>query len=150
MEPAQLKELIATGKDYYLIDTRSNKEYEAGHIKGAVNIPLYRDYKNVYGSQIKLKEAQAQVNRIKTFNKDVIVYSYSPNAEPMLNFVANMQKMRINIRLLSVGWNQWRNYYTTWMPGADISGEGIENYVEEKQIGPGELVLPPEPPLPSH
>jgi len=39
---AELKQMIASGEDIYLIDTRTASEYASGHLKGAVNIPSDR------------------------------------------------------------------------------------------------------------
>lgn len=36
---AELKQLIESGEDIYLIDTRTASEYASGHLEGAVNIP---------------------------------------------------------------------------------------------------------------
>ena len=36
--PTQLKTDIKEGKDYFLLDTRKPKDYDNGHIEGAVNI----------------------------------------------------------------------------------------------------------------
>lgn len=39
---AELKQMIESGEDIYLIDTRTASEYASGHLKGAVNIPSDR------------------------------------------------------------------------------------------------------------
>lgn len=36
----QVKEDLDKGKDFILLDVRTKEEYEEGHIKGAINIPL--------------------------------------------------------------------------------------------------------------
>ena len=36
----QVKEDLDEGKDFILLDVRTVEEYEAGHIEGAINIPL--------------------------------------------------------------------------------------------------------------
>ncbi len=42
LEPAQLHELVAKTReqDYLLVDVREPEEYQAGHLPGAVNLPL--------------------------------------------------------------------------------------------------------------
>ncbi len=40
MEPAELAERIREGSAPFVLDVRSRREYAAGHIPGAVNIPI--------------------------------------------------------------------------------------------------------------
>ena len=37
-----LKQMLAERKDLLIVDVRSEKSFKAGHIEGAVNVPLYR------------------------------------------------------------------------------------------------------------
>ncbi len=49
-------------KDYYIIDVRSKKEFEEGHLNGAINIPSFNIKRNI--------------NKIDT-NKKILVYCQS-------------------------------------------------------------------------
>ena len=49
-------------KDYYIIDVRSKKEFEEGHLNGAINIPSFNIKRNI--------------NKINT-NKKILVYCQS-------------------------------------------------------------------------
>lgn len=47
IKPHMLKNLINEKKDLFILDTRSEDLYKAGHIDGAVNIPLYALHKRL-------------------------------------------------------------------------------------------------------
>lgn len=49
-------------KDYFVIDVRSKKEYEEGHLNGAINLPLFSIKRNI--------------NKINT-GKKILVYCQS-------------------------------------------------------------------------
>lgn len=62
---AKVDELIKSGK-YTVIDVRTKEEYDAGHIKGALNIDYYND-----GFEEKIE------SQLKDKNKPYIVYCRS-------------------------------------------------------------------------
>ncbi len=40
IDPKELRERRESGEEPLIIDVRSTKEYEAGHVSGAVNMPV--------------------------------------------------------------------------------------------------------------
>ncbi len=38
---AELEQYLDEGRDIYLVDLREKRDYDAGHIRGAVNIPIH-------------------------------------------------------------------------------------------------------------
>ena len=68
-----LKELMKN-KTVYLIDVRSNQEYEEGHLDSAINIPIYniekKKSKNVRQKTIQLfyiVQVEAEVKKRKAY-----------------------------------------------------------------------------------
>ena len=61
---AQAKEIMDTRADYILLDVRTEKEFAAGHIKGAILIPDY---------EIKLRAEKELPDKAKT----ILVYCRS-------------------------------------------------------------------------
>ena len=61
---AQAKEIMDTRSDYILLDVRAEKEFEAGHIKGAILIPDY---------EIRLRAEKELPDKAKT----ILVYCRS-------------------------------------------------------------------------
>ena len=61
---AQAKEIMDTRTDYILLDVRTEKEFAAGHIKGAILIPDY---------EIKLRAEKELPDKAKT----ILVYCRS-------------------------------------------------------------------------
>lgn len=56
VEATQFEKLIKEKKDIQLIDVRTENEFKAGHIKGAVNIDFYRsDFKQAISKLDKTK-----------------------------------------------------------------------------------------------
>ncbi|MFA5136623.1 MAG: rhodanese-like domain-containing protein [Patescibacteria group bacterium] len=132
IDPVLVKEYIEIQRpDMVLIDSRSREEYEVGHIKGAINIPLYMDFRRPYES---MQEKQQWIKDIKKYSRymnEIIVYGYRPDADLLLVSVEALRKERKGVKILSVGYGDWQGGYWSWMPGGELLGEfNINNYIE--------------------
>jgi len=114
---------------YLLIDSRSKEEYDAGHIKNAINLPLYLDYQSPYKSVVEKTIWTAKVKKAAAGKQIVIAYSYSKENNLLMSMVKSLRKERYPIKALSVGWGDWLNL-PSWLPGADLSnGFSYNSYV---------------------
>jgi rhodanese-related sulfurtransferase/predicted transcriptional regulator len=92
LSPAELEERLARGQ-VVLLDVRPKREYEAGHIPGAVWAPL-SDLEDVAASVPKRKE--------------VVAYCRGPYCIYADDAVRHLQKRGLKARRLSVGLPEWR------------------------------------------
>lgn len=140
IDPLLLVSYIDNKKnDYLLIDIRSTVEYQAGHIKGAVNGPLYQDSVRVYDSLIKKEDWYRDINKSMLGKKSIIIYGYRADADLILD-AANFLKNYLPVKILAVGFYDWKNNFYQWWPGADLGGINMSKYIE-----PNIEVLPIQP-----
>lgn len=132
IDPVLLKGFLDTQKkDILIVDIRSNAEYNAGHIKRAINIPLYTDYRRPYET---LEDREKWISEIKKEGRsspEIIVYGYRPDADLLLVSIERLRKERTGIKILSVGYGDWQGGFWNWIPGAEMNMTvNINDYIE--------------------
>ncbi|MGD8568619.1 MAG: metalloregulator ArsR/SmtB family transcription factor [Gammaproteobacteria bacterium] len=95
LEPVPRKELLKRVRDglVTVIDVRPPEEYAAGHVPGAVNIPLD-----------KLK---SHLKELKT-DKEIVAYCRGPHCVLAFDAVQQLRKKGINARRLEDGYPEWK------------------------------------------
>ncbi len=95
LEPVSRKELLARTKEglVTVLDVRPSEEYEAGHIPGAVNLPL-GDLKK------RLKDLPK--------GQEIIAYCRGPYCVLAFEAVAALRKKGFNVRRLEEGYPEWK------------------------------------------
>lgn len=150
LDPVLLKRKIdSNDSEYLLIDIRSRAEYQVGHIKGAVNNPIYGDPNQVYDSLIKKEDWWKKITKTIKEKKQAVIYGYSPNADITLE-TADYLKKFIPTKILAVSWHDWKNNFYQWTPGADLGGVNMDRYIEPAinmapLMPPGGIMIPPGP-----
>jgi len=95
LEPVPRKELLKRVKDglVTVIDVRPPEEYAAGHVPGAINIPVN-----------KLK------SRLKDLDttQEIVAYCRGPHCLLAFDAVAQLRKKGINARRLEDGYPEWK------------------------------------------
>ncbi len=132
IDPVLVKEYMETNNDtYILVDVRSDAEYRSGHIKGAVSIPLYTDFRRPYGSGVKLDGWEKELRKQTAGKREIIVYGYRPDADIIHIAVDAVRKKNMPVKILSVGYGDWVGGFPQWMPGHEM-GESfnINDYIE--------------------
>ncbi len=89
----ELRALLESG-DTLVIDVRPPEEYEAGHIEGAVNIPLGR-----------LSRRLADFPR----NKEIVAYCRGPYCMLAVEAVQRLRKRGYHARRLEQGFPEWKS-----------------------------------------
>ncbi len=96
ISPRDLSEwIIENRNDYQLVDIRSEKEYDAGHIKSAENIPL------------KTLLTQAAIEQELSDDKIVVLYSNGNSHAHQAWLVLNSAGK--SVYALEGGYNSWNN-----------------------------------------
>ncbi len=137
VDPFMVVNLIEKSDDSWLfIDYRSAKEYQASHIKGAINIPLYTSYEKFLDTTLTFSEWYKNYRTSKTKAKYVLLYGYWSNSKLTSDLMAYLQRKRQNVFGLKIGFYEFKNRYADWMPGGDMVESGVGKYLEGKMIEP--------------
>ena len=112
-------------KHYLLVDIRSNGEYINSHLKNAINIEA---------AKLNEKEIITKYLNQEKRAKTIILYGYLPNSSLMFKTAEAFWQARINARILSVSYNQFRNGFYEWYPGAELGGVNLEKYVDKQKL----------------
>lgn len=118
VDPLALLKLIDSGdKKIILVDIRDSSSFKKAHITGAVNFSI---------DQIK-----KDISTLK--NKQVIVYGDTASSVLSKEIALLLIEKRINIRLMSVGWNEFRHFKNLWVPESQWSEIDINKYIQTNE-----------------
>ncbi|MBT4119992.1 MAG: rhodanese-like domain-containing protein [Candidatus Peribacter sp.] len=142
VSPHHLRKAMTKGNtnDFVLVDLRSPEEYEREHIAGAISIWAYKDPEHS-----AYNEVDRIVSAFKALpqDKDIIVYCYSipcMTGRKMGNVLAEND---VYVKLLGVGWNEWRHFWTLWNHEHEWDTFLVEDYVVSGSE-PGTAKLDPD------
>ena len=93
IDPRELKRRIAGGDDVVVVDVRPREEFEAGHIAGAVSIPL--------------EELSDRLDELPD-DVEVIAYCRGPYCVLAPEAVDRLSRAGRQVRRLEVGYPEWR------------------------------------------
>lgn len=96
LEPVPREELISRAKQglVTVIDVRPVEEFEAGHVAGAINVPLSK-------LKDRLKELKA--------SEEIVAYCRGPHCVLAYDAVAQLRKKGLKARRLEDGYPEWKN-----------------------------------------
>jgi rhodanese-related sulfurtransferase len=128
VSPHHLRKAMTKGEtdDFVLVDLRSPEEYEREHIAGAISIWAYNDPEN---------SAYDEVDRIVSMfralpqDKDIIVYCYSIPCMTGRKIGHALAEHGVYVKLLGVGWNEWRYFWTLWNHEHEWDQINVEDYI---------------------
>lgn len=134
MDPMLLKEhMDAKTKKIILIDTRSQAEFENGHIKGAYNIALYLDFRSPYRSVVDIKKWVREVDKKGWGASEIILYGFNADADIVKVGAEALRKRGMRVKILSIGYSEWQGSIWNWIAGGDLNGTlNINDYIERK------------------
>ncbi len=97
LEPVPREELLARVRDgeVTVIDVRPPEEYAAGHLPGAVNIPL-----------AELEQRLAELEKHK--DQEIVAYCRGPHCVLAFDAVAWLRKKGLKARRLEDGFPEWK------------------------------------------
>ena len=115
IDPFVVKKVIDDkNSDWIIVDYRSEEEYTASHIKGAVNIPLYQDYKRAYETQVMMNDWVKQFEKVMSGKKMAVIYGYWQDATMGKKLASFLTKNRMSFRMLAVGFTDFKNNFNRW------------------------------------
>lgn len=97
LEPIPRDELLSRARDgqVTVIDVRPPEEYAAGHLPGAVNIPL---------SELEQRLAELGENR----DQEIVAYCRGPHCVLAFDAVARLREKGLKARRLQDGYPEWK------------------------------------------
>ena len=95
LEPIAANELLGRARKglVTVLDVRPAEEYEAGHLPGAINIPLAK--------------LEGRLNKLPK-NKEIVAYCRGPYCVLAFEAVARLRKKGLQARRLEDGYPEWR------------------------------------------
>lgn len=128
-DPLKLLEDIRTNRsDVIIIDVRSRADFDQGHIKNAIHVPVGKN-----GTQFpKNEDILSAVKAIKNISKDkeVILYGNFHGTSYVQELSHMLQKKRVSASTLAVGWNEWYHFRNLWMPESMWDTIDMDLYVQ--------------------
>lgn len=99
-------------QSFVLVDLRSEQEYLADHIRGAINIPAYKDPDtSAYDDKERiLSWFQYLIEQYP--DRDIIVYCYSTACMTGRKIGHFLAKNGVYVQHLGIGWNEWKYHRT--------------------------------------
>ncbi len=99
LEPIPRSELLARVKDglVTVLDVRPAEEYAAGHVPGAVNIPLQ-----------ELEQRLQELGNQDDVNREIVAYCRGPHCVLAFDAVARLREKGMNARRLEDGYPEWQ------------------------------------------
>jgi rhodanese-related sulfurtransferase len=96
LEPVSVKELVQRAKKglVTVIDVRPPEEYAAGHIRGAINVPL--------------TDLKKRLNEIQS-DREIVAYCRGPYCLMAFEAVAELRKKGRRARRLEDGFPEWKS-----------------------------------------
>jgi len=126
-DPFNLVEDIQTNNSLVaIIDIRSKTEYEQGHIRNAINIPVYMSLSHLKDSVVSDSVLIAEFSKIKA--SSIVIYGNSASSTIPLAVKNVLAKHNISTQVLSIGWNEWHDFRNIWVPQALWDNFDIDRY----------------------
>jgi len=99
LEPIPRAELLERARDglVTVLDVRPPEEYAAGHVPGAVNIPLQ-----------ELEQRLEELGNQKGENREIVAYCRGPHCVLAFDAVARLREKGLNARRLEDGYPEWK------------------------------------------
>lgn len=115
------------GKEMIVVDVRARKDYERGHITGAINIPGFSPED---ASPEAGEERIVSAFRELDHSKDIITYCYS-GACMLARKVGNiLAEHDMYVKHLNIGWQEWRHFWDLWNSDGDAPAD-VMDFVTE-------------------
>ena len=99
LEPVPRAELLERARDglVTVLDVRPEEEYAAGHVPGAINIPLQ-----------ELEQRLEELGNQEGENREIVAYCRGPHCVLAFDAVARLREKGLKARRLEDGYPEWK------------------------------------------
>jgi len=139
VSPHFLRNKIMNGDSdkFILVDLRSIKDYELGHIIGAINVPVQLTLnEKIELGFVEVLDEERIVSVFKDLSlnnlskgKDIIIYSYDSSCLIRENVHSLLVKNNIFVKELNVGWYEWNYEWKSWNYPSEWDSLEASDYV---------------------
>lgn len=98
-------------EDFLIIDVRSQKEYDAGHIVTAKNIPIYETEMITDKGDLDTEKVLGSFEGIEK-DKLIILYGQNSYATIPSDTAFLLEKAGKSAKALAIGWEEWEHLYS--------------------------------------
>lgn len=115
IDPFTLTKVIDSDPaEIVLIDLRAKEEYAKGHIKSSVNYSIERMIKDL--------------NTFK--HRQIVLYGQNSNDPLPREAALEVLGKGFDVKLLSVGWTEFRHFRNLWVPESKWDETDIDRYID--------------------
>jgi len=118
IDPLTILKIIDNGdKKIILLDLRDSLSYNRAHIKGAAHYSM---------DQIKKDTSKFK-------NKKIIIYGDTSSSVLSKETALLLIEKGIDVRLMSVGWNEFRHFRNLWVPESQWNTIDVNKYIQTNE-----------------
>lgn len=129
VDPRSMRRALDDGTNpFVLVDLRTPQEYEKEHIITAVNIPAHKNSTATSTDDTSRLVGQFANLQFQHPDKDIVVYCYNSACTTGKEVGQTLAEHDIYVKILAIGWNEWRYYWTLWNDEADWGTTHAEDY----------------------
>ncbi len=115
LDPMVLLQIIDSNtSEAIIIDLRDNPSYQKAHIKGAVTYPK--------------EKLTRELSKLK--KKKIILYSDTAYSLTAKETILTLLNKGFDVRLLSIGWNEFRHFKNLWVPESSWDKIDVNKYIQ--------------------
>lgn len=112
--------------DFIIVDLRTAWEYQAEHIRGAVNIPWIDNDVSIQGQEARIVREFQKLPK----DKRIIIHCYTHYCMLAKHVGLMLAKKWIHVQELNIGWNEWRYQWDLWNGEGTSKTVNISDYLE--------------------
>lgn len=119
-------EMDKWGDDFIIVDLRSAWEYQAEHIRWAINIPGIAGDANAQAQEDRIIREFAKLPK----DKRIIIHCYTHYCMLAKHVGLMLAKKWIYVHELNIGWNEWRYQWDLWNGEGTSKTVNVLDYIE--------------------
>lgn len=112
--------------DFIIVDLRTAGEYQAEHIRWAINIPGIANDKDATSQEARIVAAFEKLPK----DKRIIVHCYTHYCMLAKHVGLMLAKQWIHVHELNIGWNEWRYQWDLWNGEGTSKSVNVMDYLE--------------------
>lgn len=115
-------------EDIQLVDIRRKENFQNEHINTSLNIPAEIDKTNP--SEFSNKKELIEAFQKLDSKKDIVILGENSNSLVPIHVAGVLAEKQIRVKIMTIGWNEFRNLQTFWLPEQLWGKVNIMDFVE--------------------
>ncbi len=118
-------------EDVQLVDIRRKENFQNEHINTSINIPAEIDKTNP--SEFSNKKELIEAFQKLDSKKDIVILGENSNSLVPIHVAGVLAEKQIRVKIMTIGWNEFRNLQTFWLPEQLWGKVNIMDFVDSNQ-----------------